>query len=405
MSTSGIELRKSLGFGETVPKAPGQPAPKPKPVARSQFKARPVYSEPGSLAVAQAFVVVLWERTVARFARPVGSDLHIYADYAKGLGICLALVVQFCWIAMQDGAQAFLPVYKLLNPLALPAFMVACGLYLGRTIKLDWVSFLSRKLLPFFVALFGWALVQIVATWIAAPRGTMSVGLAIRSLGLATEYLPLLLMIPMYLLIVRHMRNHFWFLLGLAVLAEMLVIPGRTFGGEMMRGFVYLLIGYAFTAQFRTLANEACADFRMALGAIAVWFALAGLCVFIRIPYTGGATIATLPFASLGLGVAGAASIVMAAALLAQNRIFEALAPIGRNWIAVAVAAPLAFGILRMLLIATRAAPNAAAADLIIGAAGLAAFVALVATTAFQNMGVRAPSRTRQEEPLPIRLR
>ncbi len=417
MKTSGVELRKSLGLGagarpvrraapagrRALAESPAhRPVTTTAPVAR---KALAAPAEPGMFAVGLALLVVLTERLIARFALQPKEDRQVWADTARGLGLLLALTVQFCWTAMQDGATPFRSLYLMLNPMAMPALMVACGLFAARSLRKDWSDYLPGKLFPLVAALLVWAAFQIGAGWIAAPRGAMSAALAWKSLGAATLYVPLLLMIPAYLVILRAMRNHFWFLAALAVLAELLVIPGRTFGGEMMRGLVYFMAGAVFSARLRMLADEARKDVRMTIGAVAVFVALTALCVFIPIPYAGGAAIATLPFASLALGFSGALCLIMAASLLAEHKLFDSLAEVGRNWIAFAVAAPVAFGAIRWILTATGAAPTLAAADIIIGVTVLAALAAGLGLTLLQRVGDRPARTAAQDEILPIRLR
>lgn len=415
MTTSGVELRRSLGLGAGDKKA-RKVAPAPRaPLRRSAAQASPanpaprraqaVPQEPGLFAVGKALFFVLIERLMSRVAVKPVEDRHVWGDTAKGLGLLLALTVQFCWIAFQDGATPFRSLYLMLNPMALPALMVACGLFAGRALGQAWVDYLPRKVLPFAAALLAWAVLQTAATWIGAPRGAMSIALAWKSLGAATLYLPLLLMVPAYLIVLRAMRNHFWFLAALAILAELLVIPGRTFGGELMRGLVFFMAGAIFSARFRMLAEEARKDVRMTIGAVAIFLALTALCVFIPMPYAGGAAIATLPFASLALGFSGAFCLIMAASLLAEHKLAEPLASIGRNWIAFAVAVPVTFGAVRWLLLATRTAPTPAAADIIIGVTVLAAVVAGLGLALFQRLADRPAPAPAQDEILPIRLR
>ncbi len=389
MATSGVQLRKALFSDEVATrKAARQPARNIAPTVDETPSAPPeaaAVREPGLFAIGVALAGVLWERFWARMERTAtpADPRYGFADYALGLSLCLAMVVQFCWTAQRDGAPGFWGVYQLLNPIALPAFMATCGLMARRMPLLDVTSWVVRAA-PFALAIGVWAAFQIASTWIAAPRGTMTVATAWKSLGFMTAEIPLLLIVPAFMLLIGKLRHHHWFMLALAILAEALVIPGRTFGGECMRGLVYFQLGYMWAPRLRVMAREAVLDAQMAVCAIAVWLALAGVCAFIRIPYAGNATVVTLPFASLGLGVAGALALVMGAALLEHFRLFEALGRIGRNWIVAALTVPLALQGGRALLIATHAAPNPAAADLVISVTALAAFVAMVGVAAAQ---------------------
>jgi uncharacterized membrane protein YcfT len=358
--------------------------------------------EPGRFAVARAFLVVVAERLFAKSAprRPAPRDAVV--DTAKGLALILTLLVQFSYESARHGAPGFAPVYAVLNLLALPAFMVTAGFFLQKTIKLRWMDYAPRKTAVFCLAIAGWALVEIVLAWLAAPRGTMPLSLAWRSLGVVTEQVPLLVIVPAFLLLARYFRAHVALVMIIAIIAELLVMPGRTFGGECMRGLIYFYVGFRFSSQFNRLAREARADPPMALSAIAVWVAIAALCAFVPIPQAHGATISTMPFATLGLGLAGAAVAFMAAALLAHHKIWVGLATIGRNWIAVALAVPLGLMALRLALIATRTASDAGRADLIIGVAALAGFLALVGVTIVQNWPHRAKAQVKPRTALRV---
>ena len=383
MATSGVELRKSLGYTASQQESAAVSAPARKAQA---VVAEPMpHAEPGKLAIGIALAQILIERALGKYALSIDERRLAFAEYARGLALCLALVVQYCWFAMRDGAPGFSGLYQLLNPVALPAFMLTCGLFARRSIGNDWSTHLVR-LAPFAAAVAAWALAQTLGAWIAAPRGAMSVATAMHALAPMTDDVPLLLIAPAFALVSRYFRNHPWFLLSLAVLAEMLVLPGRTFGGECMRGMIYFQVGSLFAAKFRMLAREAQADPQMAICAVAVWLALAGLCAFIRIPFAGNTTIVTMPFASLGLGMAGAAALIMGCALLSQRRLFAPLASIGRNWIAFGLAIPIGFQALRASLIGLHAAASPAAADLIIGIAGFAAFAAVVVVAVLESV-------------------
>src|SRR5690349_7242143 len=102
--------------------------------------------EPGRFAIALAFAGVVRERLIAKVAARRVAPRDPVVDTAKGLALVLALVVQFCWEAMRHGAPVFAPVYVVLNLLALPAFMVAAGFFLHKTVRLPWRGYAPRKL-------------------------------------------------------------------------------------------------------------------------------------------------------------------------------------------------------------------------------------------------------------------
>jgi uncharacterized membrane protein YcfT len=326
--------------------------------------------------------------SAAADARPpqagIAAERDATVDTARGLGLLLVLTVQFAFEGARHGAPGFAPVYAVLNLVALPVFMVAAGHFLEGTIGLDWRAYAARKLAPFVLAVCAWGLGETALAVVAATPA----GRALHSLGGMTEAIPLLLITPGFLLLARLFRAHAALVMIVAVVAEILLMPGRTFGGECMRALLYFYLGLRFRGLFGRLASEARADPPMAVSAIAVWLAIAALCAFAPIPQAHGAPIATLPFATLGLGVAGAGVAFMGAALLAQGGVWTALATIGRNWIAVAAAAPLAVSALRLFLLRTHVAASEGHADLILGVAALAGFLTLAGITAVQNRPV-----------------
>jgi uncharacterized membrane protein YcfT len=314
------------------------------------------------------------------------TSRDVAVDAAKGLALILTLGVQFSFEAARHGAPGFEPVYAVLNLIALPSFMVTAGLFVQKTINLPWREYARRKITSFCLAIALWAG---IVTLVAARGGPVSFRLALSSAAAMTEQIPLLLIVPLFLLVARLFRGHVVFAMIVAVIAECLVDPGRTFGGELLRGLIYFYLGFRFPALFSRLAREAREDPPMAVSAIAVWLAIAALCVFVPVPLAQGVRIWTMPFATLGLGIAGAAIAFMGAALLAQNGVWGGLAVIGRNWIAVAVAAPLFLTALRGALLGSHVAAGPAHADLIIGVAALAGFLALAVIAIAQSWPFR----------------
>ena len=342
------------------------------------------------MAIGIALVQILWERTLAKVPRTAPDERYLFADYARGLALLAALAVQFCWMASRDGSSGFANVYLVLNPIALPAFMVVSGLLARRTPVAGYTGHLAASL-HCLAAIAIWSMFQIGGAFMTAPQGAMSFALAKQAIGSMTDEIAPLILVPAFAIIAQSSRHHRWGVLALAVLAEMLVIPGRTFGGEFMRGLVYFYVGFLFGPSYRLMAREAKTDVQMTFCAMAIWLALAIVSCFIRIPAIGDATLASLPFASLGFGGAGSMVAVMGAALMVENRIFPALAEIGRRWIVVATAVPLAVQALRFGLVKTHAAASYAAADLVIGVAVAAALAAAIVPLLLTSLPKQRP--------------
>jgi hypothetical protein len=101
------------------------------------------------------------------------------------------------------------------------------------------------------------------------------------------------------------------------------------------RWFVYLYLGHAFAPEIRALARWIPRNRETAIASV-VTFAMIDIFAAVPpIPWTGDLTLAQLPFASLGLGVAGALAVIVTARLVEEQPETRYLRCIGANALSV----------------------------------------------------------------------
>jgi hypothetical protein len=99
---------------------------------------------------------------------------------------------------------------------------------------------------------------------------------------------------------------------------------------EFAARFVYFYTGYILARQVFAFTARAQAQPWLALGLIALWGVINGAAVF--------AGYATLAFASLALGLVGAAAVATVSSLMAMHDVFRPLRYCGRNSIVIYLA-------------------------------------------------------------------
>jgi len=128
-----------------------------------------------------------------------------------------------------------------------------------------------------------------------------------------------------------------------AALETARIHTGFTVIDEFAARFVYFYTGYILAQRVFWLAAKVQAHPEAALAGLAIWGVANGLLVF------NG--LATLPFVSLALGLAGAVAVVSVGALLAQSRLFEPLRYCGEHSIVIYLAFFLGMAASRSVLI------------------------------------------------------
>lgn len=275
--------------------------------------------------------------------RPAASGRMAFVDAGKGLAALLAI---FLAIVSYPGDRATPITWidgltRFLHPFAIPAFLAFCGMVLKNSREDSWTGFAGRKLAPFAGALLLWALaVSTLAQAGVLPRTSQSSPAPIALAPIAV----LLLTTPLFLALwraLRRLRTGTVFVIA-AVVEILHTENGGALWIEAMRGMVYLAAGYCFAQTLRAMARFARHQPIAAAAMLVVWAAFNAFAVFADVPMAYGAKISALPFASLALGLSGAAAMAMLGEMLAASRFGAFFGLIGRRWIAIYAAAPIA---------------------------------------------------------------
>lgn len=289
--------------------------------ARTQEDPRPAPDSPEALlAVATAQP---GSRRRAPLATPPAPEPLAFLDTAWGLLVLLTVFAASVATTPNDVPRsAFLArAESFASPFVTPAFFLLAGVVLHRSIDAPWPAYLMRKVAPL-----AWRLVAVasvaalVASWLRTMQNPLRL-LPGALTGLLLDPPPLFLILAQLVLCflaaraLRGVRA----LVALPVLAA-LEIGHPDFGGPFFAGscrlMVYLYAGHIFAPEIRQIARFSARDHQYAVAGIAAW-ALANLiATSVRLPMAGNPLVSTLPFASLGLGLFGAAAIVSFASLI-----------------------------------------------------------------------------------------
>jgi uncharacterized membrane protein YcfT len=144
---------------------------------------------------------------------------------------------------------------------------------------------------------------------------------------------------------------------------------GWTVIDEFASRFVYFYTGYVFATYIFQGAAAAQARPWIAGGLLAVWVLVNGW--FVHMGLDGK------PFLSLGLGLVGAAAVVMVSALMSKSDLFAALRYLGKNSIVVYLAFFIGMAGSRAVLLKTGIVPDLGTVALLVTTCGIAGAVAL----------------------------
>lgn len=353
MQTSNKELRRSI-FGETSPQPTARfPAPAvKKPIApRSQSRSSMFANWVGSDDSLRPDKKALAERLMARAAGQLRTDpagRQIYADAGKGLAAMLMILASILAAAtpMSYEFDWLSGIGSFLKPFATPALMVFAGMFMRQSRENAWPNYLSRKIFPLLLALTLWAAAALMLAILSGGDTSPASLQGILALGATqTGLVTALVVLPLFMFV--------WKFLGryrtgtIFVFAAMMEILHTEYGGpvwtDIMRGFVYFAAGHCFAPHFRALARFVRGNAMPSAAIFAVWVAFNALLTSADLPLAFGEKISTLPFASLALGLSGAAAMVIAGELIAATRFASTFALMGRNWIAFYTTIPLTF--------------------------------------------------------------
>jgi uncharacterized membrane protein YcfT len=252
-------------------------------------------------------------------------------DYAKG--ICMIGVVSLYAVnrlgTTGDGGwmQAWADFAK---PFRMPDFFLLSGLFLGRVIDRPWRTFLDKKVAHYLYFFVLWSSVffaaRLVAFRIGLFHGQEDAGPLWYKLLEPYAMLWFIQLLPVFFVAARILKPvPVWLLLLGAALLQMFPVSWEKWSlvRHFCERFVFFLAGYCLAHWFFRLAQW-CRDNRAwALFLLALWAVVNGSLV--RVGWS------ELPGVSLFLGLAGAAGVIAAAALLMDARGTDWLRYLGRH--------------------------------------------------------------------------
>ncbi|MDF2120106.1 hypothetical protein PY365_31545 [Roseiarcaceae bacterium H3SJ34-1] len=299
-------------------------------------------------------------------------------------------------------------IARLLEPAAFPAFLAFAGIAARNCLRQPWDYIVRRDGAPALAGAAIW-IALVLASWLLARRfGADSISAA--SLRAATSgwEIPGLVLLPVTMVAAfraaRGIRPVL--VVTIAVLLNLWnVQSGVPLLDAALHGFIYFAAGALFARWFRGLAAWSAGHRTPALIMLCVWAVYNALASLQPLAPIGGATLSTLPFAGLGLGLAGACVAAIAAGLLTGRRSSPAdsrgllrIAGHSGVWPALAVATPVAVAVSAQVLTLAGLAPShggALAIFISMICAGLATAAALVLIRSAATAAPEAPTLAR----------
>ncbi len=257
-----------------------------------------------------------------------------FVDIARALTVC-AMIAGAIVAAIPPAhpARPWLAILtELTAPFALPAFFVLAGVFLHRSMRSSLPSFFVHRVAPLVWRYILWTTVgTLIALLFKLP---ISFAVLLRCVARVLLDPPAMLLVVCVLavcLALVRLTRAAPALLALPAGAA-LEICHPDFGGAIPSGvynlFIYLYIGHVFAPEIRRFARYVARNRRQAGCGLAIWALLNAVAVHAHVPFVQAGSIASLPFASLGFGLAGVAGVIALASLSAE----AACAPILR-WI------------------------------------------------------------------------
>jgi uncharacterized membrane protein YcfT len=299
-----------------------------------------------------------------------------WVDYAKGF--CIIFVVMMhstLGVGQAAGSEGWLHyVVAFAQPFRMPDFFLISGLFLAQVINRDWRTYLDRKVVHFVYFYLLWTAIQFA---LKAPGLIQGQGIAgVAWLYLETFWEPFgtlwfIYLLPIFFVVTKLTRGMpviaIW--LAGAALEIAQIHTGWTVIDEFAARFVYFYTGYVLATHIFQVAAAAQARPWIAGALLAVWALING--VFVHMGLDGK------PFLSLGLGLVGAAAVVMVSALMAKSDLFAALRYLGKHTIVVYLAFFIGMAGSRAVLLRTGIVPDLGTVALLVTACGIAGAVAL----------------------------
>src|SRR5882724_5107796 len=253
-----------------------------------------------------------------------------WVDYAKGF--CIVMVVMMhSTLGVEAAAGNTSWMHALVafaKPFRMPDFFLISGLFLARVIDRDWRSFLDRKVVHFAYFYLLWVTIQFAfkAPGLAAEHGALGVArLYAEAFIEPFGTLWFIYLLPIFFVVTKLTRGVpvvvVWTILAALEIAH--IETGWTVIDEFAARFVYFYTGYILATSLFQIAGVAQARPWLAGAALFAW------ALFNAFYVTHG--LDAKPFASLTLGLIGAAAVVTVSTLMAKSDLFSALRWLGRN--------------------------------------------------------------------------
>ncbi len=293
-----------------------------------------------------------------------------WVDYLKGFCILLVVMLHAVFgVEKAAGSEGWMHVFvATAQPLRMPAFFLASGLFLMRGIDAPLTRFFDRKILHFAYFYTLWLTIQFV---FKAPGMVEESGVS----GTVTTYvlsfvqpfgtLWFIYILPVFYIVTRLTRRIApLVMLAAAVLLQVLPVhTGSVVIDEFASYFLWFYLGYAYAPRAFRLAAWAGKHATYALVAAAAliaatWWAT-GVAVPLNelpAPFAAASDADTLPLSmmpavSLFLGLAGSAALIALSAVLAKRQWLGAIRWCGAHSIVIYLAFFLPMAVTRAVLL------------------------------------------------------
>ena len=319
-----------------------------------------------------------------------------WVDYLKGF--CILLVVMMhavLGVEKAAGAEGWMHVIvSTVQPLRMPAFFLASGLFLMRGIDASWKQFADRKIVHFAYFYVLWLAIQFV---FKAPGMVAEDGVAGAAGAFALSFVQpfgtlwFIYILPIFYLATRLTRHIAPVVMVLAA-AFLQVLPihtGATLIDEFASYFLWFYLGYAFAPRVFGVARWAADNPAQALVAAALvlagtWYVTSIDVLTSSLPadvasLTGQESIplSMMPVVSLVLGGFGTLALVAVSAVLAQSRHGEPIRWCGAHSIVIYLAFFLPMAVTRTVLLKLGIISDVGTMSLIVWTAAIAGPVIL----------------------------
>lgn len=328
-------------------------------------------------------------------AGPAAAPRVDWVDVAKG--VCIVMVVMMhstLGVEKAAGAEGFMgSVVAFARPFRMPDFFLISGLFLALVIDRGWRLYLDRKVVHFAYFYGLWLLIQGAFKWpsLALDEGAGAVvHQFLVSLVDPFGTLWFIYLLPVFFVFAKLVRGAppLLVLAFAAALESLRVETGWMVPDEFCARLFYVMLGW-YGARFIFALAEAARTHRgLGFAGLGVWAVANGLAV--------GGGISAWPGVSLVLGAAGAAAVVIFAALIAGSRIAAPLGYAGERSLVVYLAFFLPMAATRAVLLKTGVIADVGVVSLLVTIAGVAAplvFERIVTTTGWGLFLFRRPRR------------